>query len=134
MFLLDICDIKFQLHHGVLLFSKTLRKGRSIPMSIAVKQLSYPHITYNSEIAGGAPIIEGTRITVRCIAGYYQMGMSVDEIMATLHHLNPSQVHSALAYYFDHQNEINKELEEISNEEYWKEQVLGHPAQKGTSE
>jgi uncharacterized protein (DUF433 family) len=103
-------------------------------MSIAVKQLNYPHITYNSEIAGGAPIIEGTRITVRCIAGYYQMGMSVDEIMATLHHLNPSQVHSALAYYFDHQNEINKELEETSNEETWKEQVLRHPAQKGTSE
>ena len=62
------------------------------------------------------------------------MGMSVDEIMVTLHHLTPSQVHSALAYYFDHQNEINKELEEISDEEYWKEQVLRPPAQKGSSE
>ena len=103
-------------------------------MSIAVKQLNYPYIAYNSGISGGTPIIEGTRITVRCIAGYYQMGMSVDEIMATLHHLTPSQVHSALAYYFDHQNEINKELEETSDVEYWKEQVLGHPAQKGTSE
>lgn len=69
-------------------------------------------------------MIEGTRITVRCVAGYYQMGMSVDESMVTLHHLTPAQVYSALAYYFDHQNEINAELKEASNEGYWKEQVL----------
>ncbi len=114
-------------------YFKGIKEGWDILMSIAAKQLSYPHITYNSNIAGGAPIIEGTRITVRCIAGYYQMGMSVDEIMATLHHLTPSQVHSALAYYFDHQNEVNKELEETSNEETWKGQVLRHPAQKGAT-
>jgi len=117
-----------------MLFSKIIGKGTRIPMSIAIKQFEYPHITYNPSIAGGAPIIEGTRITVRCIAGYYQMGMSVDEILAALRHLTPSQVHSALAYYFDHQEEINKEIEEISNEEYWKEQVLRPSAPKGTSE
>jgi uncharacterized protein (DUF433 family) len=103
-------------------------------MSVAVKQVNYPYITSNPEIAGGSPVIEGTRITVRCVAGYYQMGMSVDEIMATLHHLTPAQVHSALAYYFDHQNEINAELEEASDEGYWKEHVLHHPVQKGTQE
>jgi uncharacterized protein (DUF433 family) len=102
-------------------------------MSVTVKQISYPHITSNPEIAGGVPVIEGTRITVRCIAGYYQMGMSVDEIMAVLRHLTPSQVHSALAYYFDHQKEINLELKEASDEEYWKERVLPHQAQKGNS-
>ena len=58
----------------------------------------YPHIVFHPEIAGGAPIIEGTRITVRCIAGYYQLGMSVDEILLSLSHLTSSQVHSALAY------------------------------------
>ena len=102
-------------------------------MSVTVKQIFYPHITSNPEIAGGVPAIEGTRITVRCIAGYYQMGMSVDEIMVALRHLTPSQVHSALAYYFDHQKEINLELKEASDEEYWKERVLPHPAQKGNS-
>ena len=102
-------------------------------MSVTAKQVSYPHITSNPDIAGGVPVIEGTRITVRCIAGYYQMGMSVDEIMVVLRHLTPSQVHSALAYYFDHQNEINLELTEASDEEYWKERVVPHPAQKGNS-
>jgi uncharacterized protein (DUF433 family) len=35
------------------------------------------------------------------------MGMSADEILTTLPHLKPSQVHSALAYYFDHKDEVD---------------------------
>lgn len=98
-------------------------------MSIAVKNLTYPYITSNPEIAGGTAIIEGTRITVRTIASYYQMGMDVDEILSTLSHLTASQIHSALAYYFDHQHEIDSELTEYSDEEYWESQVKQHPKQ-----
>ena len=87
----------------------------------------YPYIAASSEIAGGVPIIEGTRVTVRRIAGYYQMGMNVDEILSVISHLRPSQVHSALAYYFDHQEEVEKDLEKSSNIEYWKSQALVHP-------
>lgn len=75
-------------------------------------------------------MIEGTRITVRCIAGYYQMGMNVDEILTSLSHLTPSQVHSALAYYFDHQEEIDRDIEKSSDEEYWKQRALFHPKKK----
>ncbi len=86
----------------------------------------YPYISASPEIAGGVPIISGTRVTVRSIAGYYQMGMNVDEILSTLSLLRPSQVHSTLAYYFDHQEEIEKDLEESSNIEYWKSQARVH--------
>ncbi len=92
-------------------------------MKTTVKKITYPYITSKPEIAGGAPIIEGTRITVRTIAGYYQMGMDVDEILSTLSHLTASQIHSALAYYFDHQKEIDEQLVEYSDEEYWEKQV-----------
>jgi uncharacterized protein (DUF433 family) len=85
---------------------------------------AYPYITTNAAILGGVPIIEGTRISVRAIAGYYQMGMSVDEILATLTHLSPSQIHSALAFYFDHKQEIDSDLENASNVDFWKLQVL----------
>lgn len=95
-------------------------------MSTPVKNLVYPYITSHPGIAGGAPIIEGTRITVRCIAGYYQLGMTVDEILASLSHLTSSQVHSALAYYFDHQEEMDRDLAESSDEEYWKQRVVPH--------
>jgi len=87
----------------------------------------YPYISFDPSIAGGSPIISGTRVSVRSIAGYYQLGMSIDEILSSLSHLRPSQVHSALAYYFDHQEEVEKDLAESSDLEYWKSQARVHP-------
>jgi uncharacterized protein (DUF433 family) len=92
-------------------------------MTTALKEVKFPYIASRNDLAGGSPIIEGTRITVRCIAGYYQMGMSVDEILTSLSHLTSSQVHSALAYYFDHQEQIDNDLNESSDVEYWQNQV-----------
>jgi len=57
------------------------------------------------------------------------MGMSVDEILNTLQHLTASQVHSALAYYFDHQMEIEQDIKEFANIDYWKKQALSHHKQ-----
>ena len=99
-------------------------------MPLALQAKTYPHIGFDPEIADGNPIIVGTRITVRCVAGYYQMGMSADEILTTLPHLKPSQVHSALAYYFDHQEEVDTDLTESSDVEFWKSQIAPPPNQK----
>lgn len=70
----------------------------------------YPHITINKRVLNGEPVVSGTRVSVKTIAGYYQMGMSVDEILNSLSHISASQVHSALAYYFDHQKRIDREI------------------------
>ncbi len=99
-------------------------------MAVALKKITYPHITSNRGIASGAPIIEGTRITVRCIAGYYQMGIGVDEILTSLSHLTPAEVHAALAYYFDHKKEIDRDLEASSDIAYWKQQVFSRSPKK----
>ena len=99
-------------------------------MTAALQTKPYPHIGSDPKIADGKPIIVGTRITVRSIAGYYQMGMNADEILTTLSHLTPSQVHSALAYYFDHQEEVDADLAEFSDVEFWKSKIAPHPNQK----
>ncbi len=99
-------------------------------MTVALQTKKYPHIGSDPKIADGKPIIVGTRIAVRCVAGYYQMGMSADEILTTLPHLTPSQVHSALAYYFDHQEEVDADLTESSDVAFWKSQIAAHPNQK----
>ncbi|MBN1479116.1 DUF433 domain-containing protein [candidate division KSB1 bacterium] len=83
----------------------------------------YPYIINDANISNGSPIIEGTRIKVWTVAGYYQMGMSVDEILIALSHLKASQVHSALAYYFDHQDEIDEEIAQNQDIDYWKKSV-----------
>ncbi len=98
-------------------------------MGQIAQEVTYPYIMTDLGIANGVPIIVGTRITVRCIAGYYQMGMSVDEILNSLSHLKASQVHSALGYYFDHQDEIDQDLAESTDVDYWKQQVKVHPEQ-----
>jgi uncharacterized protein (DUF433 family) len=90
---------------------------------VRTKITAYPHLGANSRIAGGAPIIKGTRITVRAIAGYYQLGMSADEILQSLPHLTQAQVHAALAFYFDHQAEIDRELQRNADSGYWRKQV-----------
>ena len=87
------------------------------------KAIKYPHITSSPRIANGVPIIKGTRITVRAIAGYYQLGLSPDEIVQSLPHLTQSQLHSALAYYFDHQKEIDRDLKRQADPDYWRKQV-----------
>jgi len=102
-------------------------------MAVALQAKTYPHIGSDPEIADGKPIIVGTRITVRCIGGYYQMGMSADEILTTLSHLTPSEVHSALAYYFDHQEAVDTDLTESSDVKFWKSQIAPHLNQRAPS-
>lgn len=66
------------------------------------------HIDSSPDIAGGKPRIAGHRITVQDIAIWHQrMGRSVDEICAE-HDLELSDVYAALAYYFDHREDVDR--------------------------
>ncbi len=69
---------------------------------------SYQHIVSASDTAGGKPRIAGRRITVPHIVIWHeQMGYSVDEI-ATQYDLTLSEIYAALAYYYDHKEEIDQ--------------------------
>ena len=92
-------------------------------MLVNTRKTGYAHITTNPRIARGAPIIKGTRIAVRTIAGYYQLGLTVDEILQSLPHLTQSQAHAALAFYFDHQQEIEGDLKRNSDVGFWRKKV-----------
>jgi len=70
------------------------------------------HIEITPEVAGGKPRIAGHRITVQNIAIWHeQMGKSVDEI-STEYNLSLAAIYAALAYYFDHREEINRSIAE----------------------
>jgi uncharacterized protein (DUF433 family) len=93
-----------------------------------MKLEQYPYLASRPGISDGAPIIKGTRTTVRSIAGYYQLGMSVDEILQSLPHLSAAQVHAALTYYFDHQAQIDRDIRKNQDVEFWKRAVKRKPA------
>jgi uncharacterized protein (DUF433 family) len=70
----------------------------------------HPHVIRRPDTCGGAPIIRGTRIAVRLIAELWNDGESVEEIVRTYTHLQPSWVHDAISYYLDHRAEIDQEV------------------------
>jgi uncharacterized protein (DUF433 family) len=74
-------------------------------------ELIYPHI----EKLDGEPArlqrLPRVRVS-QIVADYLNHGWSADEICIHYPHLRAAEVHSAMAYYFDHQPEIDGELEE----------------------
>ena len=80
---------------------------------------SYPHIVKVAGVCGGEAIIENTRIAVWHIVGYYyKVGTSVEEILADWDYLTPAQVFSALAYYHENKDEVDRAREKNSYETY----------------
>jgi uncharacterized protein (DUF433 family) len=63
-------------------------------------------IVRTPEIRNGQPRIAGTGVTVRRIVGWYQLGLSPEEIAEEIGHLSLAQVHAALAYYHANRDEI----------------------------
>ena len=73
---------------------------------------SYPHITKNSAICGGKACINSTRIRVLdIVAATEHLALSPDEVCDQYPELTLAQVHCALAYYYDHREEIQAEIE-----------------------
>ncbi len=81
-------------------------------------------IVRRSDISGGEPIIQGTRISVRHIIERIQTEQSVEDILAALPHLTAAQVYNALSYYYDHQPEIDQLIQESQLEQVIAVQAL----------
>jgi len=78
-------------------------------VNIPIKQVRHPYISVNKTIRGGEPIISGTGISVLDVAIRYEiMNMTPEEIIIALPHLNLSQIHDALSYYYEHKKEMDK--------------------------
>lgn len=60
--------------------------------------------------SSGRPVVAGTDIKVSQIASEVEhLGMSPDEVVDAHPHLTLADVHAALAYYFDHLDDIRSE-------------------------
>jgi uncharacterized protein (DUF433 family) len=70
------------------------------------------HIQLTPDTVGGRPRIRGRRIAVQDIAIWHErLGKSADEIAAE-YDLTLADVYAALAYYFDHREEIDARMTE----------------------
>lgn len=69
------------------------------------------HIEQKQTRFGPQAYIRDTRVAVRHVAAFLKAGHSAEEIINTgLPHLSPAAIYEAIAYYYDHQAEIEAEL------------------------
>jgi uncharacterized protein (DUF433 family) len=68
-------------------------------------------ITRSPEVCGGKACIAGHRVRVLDVVAWHEhQGMTPDEIVSHIPTITLADVHAALAYYFDHIDEIQQEM------------------------
>ena len=73
-------------------------------------KLDYRNIEKDPARCGGQPVVAGTRIRVATILTCYRQGMRIEEIVQQYPQLKPADVHDALAYAYEHLDEIEANL------------------------
>jgi uncharacterized protein (DUF433 family) len=70
--------------------------------------VEYAHIAVGPD---SVPIVAGTQIkVVEIVLDHLAHGADAQEIHREFPHLSLGQIHSALAYYYDHQDEVDAEI------------------------
>ncbi len=88
-------------------------------MATAAKSV-YAHISKDPKVCGGKACLDDTRIRVMDIVGLEREGRKPDEMLHVFAvPLTLAQVHAALAYYYDHREEIEASFAE---DERWEEE------------
>ncbi len=84
------------------------------------------HIEVTPGIRSGKPRIAGTRICVSDVVLWTEQGRSSYEIVADFPQLTLADVYAALAYYYDHQAEIDRQIKD--SDDYVAALQAGHAA------
>jgi uncharacterized protein (DUF433 family) len=75
---------------------------------------TYPHLTINAD---GVPLIAGTTMkVVELVTAHQAHGWSPEELHFQFPHLSLGQIHAALAYYWDHKDELDADIERRDRE------------------
>jgi uncharacterized protein (DUF433 family) len=76
-----------------------------------METLNADRITKTPGVCGGRACITGHRVRVLDIVAWHEhQGMTPDDIVSHVPTITLADVHAALAYYFDHIEEIQEEL------------------------
>lgn len=74
------------------------------------------HIDSKPNVCGGQPCVAGTRIRVQDVYVWHELqGESPDEIVSRFPQLTMADIYAALSYYWDHRDEIQRQMREESD-------------------
>ena len=67
-------------------------------------------------VCGGKPCVAGTRIRVQDVFVWHELqGQSADEIVSRFPQLTMADVYATLSYYWDHRDEIQRDMQAESD-------------------
>ncbi|MBI4614435.1 MAG: DUF433 domain-containing protein [Planctomycetes bacterium] len=90
-----------------------------------LRPTTYPHIRLDEK---GIPYLVGTRTkVVEIVMDRLAYHWDADEIQRQHTHLGLAQIHAALAYYYDHQEEVDRDIEERMEHARRIQAELGEP-------
>jgi uncharacterized protein (DUF433 family) len=82
-------------------------------MGATTAKTVFSHITKDPKVCGGRACIDGTRIRVMDIVALLEEGITPEKMLTMFAvPLTLAQVHAALAYYYDHKDEIEASFNE----------------------
>jgi uncharacterized protein (DUF433 family) len=77
----------------------------------ATQALSHPYIVHSEGVCGGRARVDGTRIPVwQIVSSIVRSGSSPEEFVEAYPHVTLAQVHDALSFYYDHREELERDL------------------------
>ena len=78
----------------------------------APSAVPHPHIDHD---AHGAPVVAGTTMKiVELVMAQRAHGWSPEELCFQYPHLSMAEIHAALTYYWDHESELDEDIERRS--------------------
>jgi len=78
---------------------------------VKLEHYVYSHITKISGVCGGKATIDGRRVRVMDIVVLHNQGCTPEQTLEEYEFLTLAQIHAALAYYYDHKEEIEESFE-----------------------
>ena len=85
-------------------------------MSSTIQSPARTCIESQPSVCGGRPCVAGTRIRVQDVFVWHELqGQSADEIVSRFPQLTMADVYAALSYYWDHRDEIQREMQAESD-------------------
>ena len=77
---------------------------------------NHPRIECRPGVRNGKPCIAGSAIKIQNIVIWTEQGQTPDDIVNGYPHLSLADVHAALAYYYEHQEQIDRDI--IESEQF----------------
>lgn len=85
-------------------------------MSPTIPASGHAKIERHSGVCGNRPCVAGTRIRVQDVYVWHELqGRTADEIVSRFPQLAMADVYAAMAYYWDHREEIQRDMQAESD-------------------